>query len=53
MPIAIELPMFDESDEVTLSHWAKRVGDHVEVGDVMVVLKIDGHTEYLEAFDYG
>ena len=53
MPIAVELPKFDDSSEVTISDWNKSVGDQVEVGDVMVVLKIDGSTRYLEAFDYG
>ena len=53
MPITVELPKFDESDQVTLTNWMKNIGDQVEVGDVMVVLKIDGSPRYVEAFDYG
>jgi pyruvate/2-oxoglutarate dehydrogenase complex dihydrolipoamide acyltransferase (E2) component len=53
MSITVELPRFDKSDQVTLTQWVKEVGDQVEVGDVMVVLKIDGYTLYLVAFHYG
>jgi pyruvate/2-oxoglutarate dehydrogenase complex dihydrolipoamide acyltransferase (E2) component len=53
MPITVELPKFDESNQVTLTDWMKSIGDQVEVGDVIVGLKIDGSARYLEAFDYG
>jgi len=53
MSITVELPKFDDSYEVTITDWNKNIGDQVEVGDVMVVLKIDGSPRYLEAFDYG
>jgi hypothetical protein len=53
MSITVELPKFDDSYEATITDWNKNIGDQVEVGDVMVVLKIDGSPRYLEAFDYG
>jgi hypothetical protein len=54
MPITVKLPEFPQSDEkVTLDTWMKEVGDKVEAGDAMVVLKINGSTQYLEAFHYG
>jgi pyruvate/2-oxoglutarate dehydrogenase complex dihydrolipoamide acyltransferase (E2) component len=53
MPITVQLPEFNESKEIIIDGWFKKVGDRVEVGDDIVVLKVDGHRACLVAFHYG
>ena len=52
MSITIEMPILGGvGSSVVLSHWFKKVGDRVEVGDAVIQVKVD--TKELDAFDYG
>jgi pyruvate dehydrogenase E2 component (dihydrolipoamide acetyltransferase) len=54
MPIAIEMPkLSDTMTEGTLVRWLKKVGDTVEVGDVLAEVETDKATMEMEAFDEG
>jgi len=54
MPIAIEMPkLSDTMTEGTLVRWIKKVGDTVEVGDILAEVETDKATMEMEAFDEG
>jgi pyruvate dehydrogenase E2 component (dihydrolipoamide acetyltransferase) len=54
MPISIEMPkLSDTMTEGTLLRWIKKVGDPVEVGDVIAEVETDKATMEMEAFDEG
>ncbi len=54
MPIAIEMPkLSDTMTEGTLVRWIKKVGDNIEVGDVLAEVETDKATMEMEAFDEG
>jgi pyruvate dehydrogenase E2 component (dihydrolipoamide acetyltransferase) len=54
MPITIEMPkLSDTMTEGTLLRWIKKVGDPVEVGDVIAEVETDKATMEMEAFDEG
>jgi pyruvate dehydrogenase E2 component (dihydrolipoamide acetyltransferase) len=54
MPITIEMPkLSDTMTEGTLVRWIKKVGDNVEVGDVLAEVETDKATMEMEAFDEG
>jgi len=54
MPIPIEMPkLSDTMTEGTLLRWVKKVGDSVEVGDVLAEVETDKATMEMEAFDEG
>ncbi len=54
MPIPIEMPkLSDTMTEGTLIRWIKKVGDSVEVGDVIAEVETDKATMEMEAFDEG
>jgi pyruvate dehydrogenase E2 component (dihydrolipoamide acetyltransferase) len=54
MPITIEMPkLSDTMTEGTLVRWIKKVGDTVEVGDVLAEVETDKATMEMEAFDEG
>jgi pyruvate dehydrogenase E2 component (dihydrolipoamide acetyltransferase) len=54
MPITIEMPkLSDTMTEGTLLRWIKKVGDSVEVGDVIAEVETDKATMEMEAFDEG
>jgi pyruvate dehydrogenase E2 component (dihydrolipoamide acetyltransferase) len=54
MPITIEMPkLSDTMTEGTLVRWIKKVGDKVEVGDVLAEVETDKATMEMEAFDEG
>ncbi|MBV9491742.1 MAG: pyruvate dehydrogenase complex dihydrolipoamide acetyltransferase [Verrucomicrobia bacterium] len=54
MPITIEMPkLSDTMTEGTLVRWVKKVGDQVEVGDVLAEVETDKATMEMEAFDEG
>jgi pyruvate/2-oxoglutarate dehydrogenase complex dihydrolipoamide acyltransferase (E2) component len=54
MPITIEMPkLSDTMTEGTLVRWIKKVGDDVEVGDVLAEVETDKATMEMEAFDEG
>ena len=54
MPIEIEMPkLSDTMTEGTLVRWIKKVGDNVEVGDVLAEVETDKATMEMEAFDEG
>ena len=54
MSITIEMPILGGvGSSVVLSHWFKKVGDRVEVGDAVIQVKVDEYTKELDAFDYG
>src|SRR5258708_5197890 len=54
MPITIEMQkVSDTMTEGTLLRWIKKVGDSVEVGDVIAEVETDKATMEMEAFDEG
>ncbi|MFD0893038.1 2-oxo acid dehydrogenase subunit E2 [Luteolibacter ambystomatis] len=54
MPVNIEMPkLSDTMTEGTLIKWHKKVGDHVEIGDVVAEVETDKATMEMEAFDEG
>src|ERR1700730_16742661 len=54
MPTTIEMPkLSDTMTEGTLLRWIKKVGDPVEVGDVIAEVETDKATMEMEAFDEG
>ena len=54
MSIPIEMPkLSDTMTEGTLLRWIKKVGDSVEVGDVIAEVETDKATMEMEAFDEG
>ena len=54
MSISIEMPkLSDTMTEGTLLRWVKKVGDQVEVGDVLAEVETDKATMEMEAFDEG
>lgn len=54
MPAYIEMPkLSDTMTEGTLVRWHKKVGDKVEVGDVVADVETDKATMEMEAFDEG
>src|ERR1700722_16046443 len=54
MPITIEMPkLSDTMTEGTLVRWIKKVGDNVEVGDVVAEVETDKATMEMEALDEG
>lgn len=54
MPISIEMPkLSDTMTEGTLLKWLKKVGDKVEMGDVLAEIETDKATMEMEAFDDG
>ncbi|MCU0780629.1 MAG: 2-oxo acid dehydrogenase subunit E2 [Akkermansiaceae bacterium] len=54
MPINIDMPkLSDTMTEGTLIKWHKKVGDTVEIGDVLAEIETDKATMEMEAFDEG
>jgi len=54
MPVNIEMPkLSDTMTEGTLIKWHKKVGDNVEIGDVLAEVETDKATMEMEAFDEG
>ncbi|MCX6967348.1 MAG: pyruvate dehydrogenase complex dihydrolipoamide acetyltransferase [Verrucomicrobia bacterium] len=54
MPLPIEMPkLSDTMTEGTLVKWQKKVGDKVEMGDVLAEIETDKATMEMEAFDDG
>ena len=54
MPITIEMPkLSDTMTEGTLVKWRKKIGDKVEMGDVLAEIETDKATMEMEAFDDG
>ncbi|NWK55435.1 pyruvate dehydrogenase complex dihydrolipoamide acetyltransferase [Verrucomicrobiaceae bacterium N1E253] len=54
MPIKIEMPkLSDTMTEGTLLKWNKKVGDEVEIGDIIAEVETDKATMEMEAFDEG
>jgi pyruvate dehydrogenase E2 component (dihydrolipoamide acetyltransferase) len=54
MPTTIEMPkLSDTMTEGTLLRWIKKVGDSVEIGDVIAEVETDKATMEMEAFDEG
>lgn len=54
MPINIEMPkLSDTMTEGTLIKWIKKVGDEIEVGDIIAEVETDKATMEMEAFDEG
>lgn len=54
MAIQIEMPkLSDTMTEGTLIKWHKKVGDSVEIGDVLAEVETDKATMEMEAFDEG
>jgi pyruvate dehydrogenase E2 component (dihydrolipoamide acetyltransferase) len=54
MSIPIEMPkLSDTMTEGTLLRWIKKVGDPIEVGDVIAEVETDKATMEMEAFDEG
>ena len=54
MPLSIEMPkLSDTMTEGTLVKWRKKVGDKVEMGDVLAEIETDKATMEMEAFDDG
>lgn len=54
MPINIDMPkLSDTMTEGTLIKWHKKVGDSVEIGDVLAEIETDKATMEMEAFDDG
>lgn len=54
MPINIEMPkLSDTMTEGTLVAWRKKVGDTVEIGDIIADIETDKATMEMEAFDEG
>lgn len=54
MPVNIEMPkLSDTMTEGTLIKWHKKVGDSVEIGDILAEVETDKATMEMEAFDDG
>ncbi|XHR28068.1 MAG: pyruvate dehydrogenase complex dihydrolipoamide acetyltransferase [Chthoniobacteraceae bacterium] len=54
MPISIEMPkLSDTMTEGTLVKWRKKLGDKIEMGDVIAEIETDKATMEMEAFDDG
>jgi pyruvate dehydrogenase E2 component (dihydrolipoamide acetyltransferase) len=54
MPVNIEMPkLSDTMTEGTLIKWHKKVGDTVEIGDILAEVETDKATMEMEAFDEG
>lgn len=54
MPLLIDMPkLSDTMTEGTLLKWLKKVGDKVEMGDVLAEIETDKATMEMEAFDDG
>jgi len=54
MPVNIDMPkLSDTMTEGTLIKWHKKVGDTVEIGDVLAEIETDKATMEMEAFDDG
>ncbi len=54
MPVNIEMPkLSDTMTEGTLIKWHKKVGDRVEIGDILAEVETDKATMEMEAFDEG
>src|SRR5689334_15621136 len=54
MPVNIEMPkLSDTMTEGTLIKWHKKVGDNVEIGDILADVETDKATMEMEAFDEG
>lgn len=54
MPITIEMPkLSDTMTEGTLVKWRKKIGEKVEMGDVIAEIETDKATMEMEAFDDG
>ena len=54
MPINIEMPkLSDTMEEGTLVKWNKKVGDEIEIGDIIAEIETDKATMEMEAFDEG
>ena len=54
MPILIEMPkLSDTMTEGTLVRWKKKIGDTIEMGDVIADIETDKATMEMEAFDDG
>lgn len=54
MPIHIDMPkLSDTMTEGTLIKWHKKVGDTVEIGDILAEIETDKATMEMEAFDEG
>ncbi len=54
MPVNIEMPkLSDTMTEGTLIKWHKKVGDQVEIGDIIAEVETDKATMEMEAFDEG
>jgi pyruvate dehydrogenase E2 component (dihydrolipoamide acetyltransferase) len=54
MPIHIDMPkLSDTMTEGTLIKWHKKIGDTIEIGDVLAEIETDNATMEMEAFDDG
>jgi len=54
MPVNIDMPkLSDTMTEGTLIKWHKKVGDTVEIGDILAEVETDKATMEMEAFDEG
>lgn len=54
MAVNIEMPkLSDTMTEGTLLKWHKKVGDHVEIGDILAEVETDKATMEMESFDEG
>lgn len=54
MPVNIEMPkLSDTMTEGTLIKWHKKVGDSIEIGDILAEVETDKATMEMEAFDEG
>ncbi len=54
MSVNIEMPkLSDTMTEGTLIKWHKKVGDQVEIGDILAEVETDKATMEMEAFDEG
>jgi pyruvate dehydrogenase E2 component (dihydrolipoamide acetyltransferase) len=54
MPIHIDMPkLSDTMTEGTLIKWHKKIGDTIEIGDVLAEIETDKATMEMEAFDDG
>ena len=54
MPVNIDMPkLSDTMTEGTLLKWHKKVGDPIEIGDILAEIETDKATMEMEAFDDG
>jgi len=54
MPVNIDMPkLSDTMTEGTLIKWHKKVGDTIEIGDILAEIETDKATMEMEAFDDG